>query len=205
MKQIVNINDLDRTRIIRYLYNMRLKTGGAIFLAFLAAGGLCKCASAQVAEQRPCEHPYVCRVRIIEQVSVGNSEPKIGGAYSMFGSTGQLGYGTLSGGRYKVIWGIVNSWRPPQFDVSLAHAYPNPCSLAKGCNGVTFTRLTLRANINIFTISGERVRSIEKNSNTDGVGWDLRNESGSKVVSGLYLYVIKGEGSTKAGKLVIVR
>lgn len=176
-----------------------------IFLAYLAAGGLCGHASAQVAEKRPCEHPYVCRVRIIEQVSVGNSEPKIGGAYSLFGSTGQLGYGTLSGGRYKVIWGIVNSWRPPQLDVSLAHAYPNPCSLAKGCSGVTFTRLTLRATINIFTISGEKVRAIEKNSNTDGVGWDLRNESGSKVVSGLYLYVIKGEGSTKAGKLVIVR
>ncbi|MDO8806064.1 MAG: T9SS type A sorting domain-containing protein [Elusimicrobiota bacterium] len=184
---------------------MRLKTGGIILFAFLAAGGVFNYASALAEENRPCLSPFVCRVRIIEMVTVGNSEPKLGGAYSLFGSTGQLGFSSLSGGRYKVTWGIVNSWRPPLLDLTTAHVYPNPCAFARGCNGITFTSLTLRATIDIFTISGEKVRSIEKNSNNDGVGWDLRNESGSRVVSGLYLYVIRGEGSTKNGKIVIVR
>lgn len=177
---------------------MRIKTGGIILFAFLVSGGLYSYTSAYISSR-------VYRIMISEQPTVGNTEPKVGGAYSLFGSTGQLGHGALSGGRYNVTWGIVNSWRPPQLDVSHAHVYPNPCELAKGCNGVTFTRLTLRASINIFTVSGEKVRTLEKNSNIDSAGWDLRNEFGSRVASGLYLYVIKGEGSAKNGKIVIVR
>ena len=57
----------------------------------------------------------------------------------------------------------------------------------------------------IFTISGEKVATVEKNNNIDSVGWDLRNSAGARVASGLYLYVIKGEGSSKKGKLVVVR
>ncbi len=188
-----------------YLYDMKAKTGAVLFFAFLAFLGGNNRASALTEEKRPCESPFVCRVRIIEQVTVGNTIPKTGGAYSLLGSTGQLGSSSLSGGKYNINWGVVNSWRPPQLDVSAAHAYPNPCTLARGCNGVTFTRLTMRASIAIFTISGEKVRTIEKNRNVDSVSWDLRSESGSRVASGLYLYVVKGEGSTKNGKLVIVR
>ncbi len=145
------------------------------------------------------------RILVSEQSTIGNSASKTGGAYSLLGSTGQLGFGALSGARYSVNWGVVNSWRPPQASVATAHVYPNPCSLKDGCNGVTFTRLTLNATINIFTVAGEKVRMIEKAGNIDSVGWDLRTESGAKVAAGLYLYVIKGEGSTKKGKIVVVR
>ena len=145
------------------------------------------------------------RIMISEQTSVGNTAVKSGGGYSLLGSTGQLGYGSLAGGAYTINWGIVNSWRPAQADVSAAHAYPNPCNLRAGCNSVTFTRLTLSAVINIFTISGERVRTIEKSGSIDSVGWDLRTDSGAPAASGLYLYLIKGEGTVKKGKLVRVR
>ena len=47
--------------------------------------------------------------------------------------------------------------------------------------------------------------TVEKNSNIDSVGWDLRNSAGAKVASGLYLYVVKGEGSSRKGRLVVVR
>lgn len=167
-------------------------------MAFLTMGGLYSYTSALMSSSG-------YRMLISEQTTVGNSAPKTGGAYSLFGSTGQLGYGSLAGGRYTVTWGIVNSWRPPQADVSTAHVYPNPCKVSAGCTGVTFTRLTLRASINVFTISGEKVRTIEKSNNIDSVGWDLRNGAGAKVASGLYLYVIKGEGSVKKGKIVVVR
>jgi len=177
---------------------MRLKAVWIGLFSFLAAGGLYNYTSALISSG-------VYRILISEQTTIGNSAPKVGGAYSLFGSTGQLGYGALSGGRYTVNWGVVNSWRPPQADVSTAHVYPNPCTLREGCNGVTFTRLTLRATIVIFTISGEKVRVIEKNNNIDSIGWDLRNDSGARVASGLYLYVVKGEGSTKKGKVVVVR
>jgi len=177
---------------------MRIKPAAAVLFAILATGGLYNYTSAYITSR-------VYRIMISEQATIGNTVPKTGGAYSLLGSTGQLGYGALSGGRYTVNWGIVNSWRPPQLDVATAHVYPNPCTIAKGCNGITFTRLTLKAVINIFTISGEKVRTIEKNSNIDSVGWDLRNGSGSKVASGLYLYVVTGEGSSKTGKIVVVK
>lgn len=177
---------------------MRLRTGWQILILFLAVGGLYSYTSAIISSAS-------YRILISEQTTIGNTAPKTGGSYSLFGSTGQVGYGALSGGAYTVNWGIVNSWRPPQADVSTAHVYPNPCSVKAGCNGVTFTRLTLRATINIYTISGEKVRMIEKNNNIDSVGWDLRTDSGAQLASGLYLYVIKGEGSTKKGKVIVVR
>lgn len=177
---------------------MRQRTCWQTLILFLAVGGLYNYTSAIISSPS-------YRILISEQTTIGNTAPKTGGSYSLFGSTGQVGYGALSGGAYTVNWGIVNSWRPPQADVSTAHVYPNPCSFKKGCNGVTFTRLTLRATINIYTISGERVRTIEKSNNIDSVGWDLRTDSGSGLASGLYLYVIKGEGSTKKGKVIVVR
>lgn len=177
---------------------MRIRTAVAVLLALLAAGGLYSYTSAVMSGG-------AYRMLISELTTVGNSAPKTGGAYSLLGSTGQLGYGSLSGGRYTVTWGTVNSWRPPQADVSHAHVYPNPCKISNGCTGVTFTRLTLRATVHIFTVSGEKVKTVEKNNNIDSVGWDLRNEAGAKVASGLYLYVVKGEGSAKKGKIVVVR
>jgi len=145
------------------------------------------------------------RILISEQSTVGNTVAKTGVAYSLLGSTGQLGYGTLSGGRCTVDWGPVNSWRPPQADVSTAHAYPNPCNIKNNCNAVTFTRLTLGAVIYIYTLSGELVKRIDKSSNIDTIGWDLKNDNGSSVASGLYIYLINGEGSSKKGKLVLIR
>jgi len=177
---------------------MRFKAAGLALFSFLAAGGLYTYAPAVMKSG-------VYRMFISEQTTVGNTMPKTGGAYSLLGSTGQLGYGALAGGRYTVTWGVVNSWRPPQADVSTAHVYPNPCYSSKACTGVTFTRLTLNATINIFTISGEKVRTIEKNNNIDSVGWDLRTAAGAQAASGLYLYVIQGGGSKKNGKLVLVR
>lgn len=177
---------------------MRMKTGALILFAFLAMGGLYNYTSAYISSG-------MYRIMISELATVGNTRPKTGGSYSLLGSTGQLGYGSLAGGRYTINWGIVNSWRPAQLTVATAHVFPNPCTVTRGCTGVTFTRLTLRATINIFTVSGEKVRSIEKSNNIDSVGWDLRNTAGSIVASGLYLYVVTGEGSSKKGKLVIVR
>lgn len=177
---------------------MRIKTGAIILFTLLAMAGLYSYTSAFISSR-------IYRIMISEQSTVGNSAPKTGGAYSLLGSTGQLGSGSLSGGRYTVNSGIVNSWRPAQLSVSSAHVYPNPCTLAKGCTGITFTRLTLRATVRIFTVSGEKVRTILKNNNIDSVGWDLRNEAGSIVASGLYLYVVSGEGTSKTGKIVIVR
>jgi len=140
-----------------------------------------------------------------EQTSIGNTVSKTGGAYSLLGSSGQLGSGMIGSSRYSLNWGIVNSWRPAQDNVDTSHVYPNPCNLGKGCTGVTFTRLTAKATVRIYTVSGELVRTIEKSSNIDSEGWDLKNQSGRQVASGLYIYYNQGGGTSKKGRLVIVR
>lgn len=177
---------------------MRARLAGLTLFAFLVAGGLYSYAPALMKSG-------VYRMLISEQTTIGNTMPKTGGTYSLLGSTGQLGGSGLGGGRYTVTWGVVNSWRPPQADVSTAHVYPNPCYSKRACTGVTFTRLTLNATVTIYTISGEKVRKIIKSNNIDSVGWDLRNSDGTLVTSGLYLYIIQADNSSKKGKIVVVR
>jgi len=126
--------------------------------------------------------------------------------YSLLGSVVSLGAISMSGATYSAFIGVMASYRPPQDHVDTSYAYPNPCNLKKGCNGVSFTRLTLKCEIKIYNISGEHIITINKDSNDEKIGWDLKNKNGNYVSSGLYIYYIKGsDGSTKKGKLVIVR
>ncbi|MDT8286123.1 MAG: T9SS type A sorting domain-containing protein [Elusimicrobiales bacterium] len=145
------------------------------------------------------------RMMMTEIVGLANPTAKTGAGYSLLGTFSSMGSSISSGARYTVAWGVVNASRPPQLDMSTAHAYPNPCHRKRGCSGVNFTRLTLTGRIRIYTLSGELVRTIVKTGNLDSIGWDLKNESGRTVTSGLYIYHLEGEGSVKIGKLVIVR
>lgn len=145
------------------------------------------------------------RMLMTEMVGLANPTAKTGAGYSLLGTFSSMGSPLSSGSRYTVAWGVINASRPPQLTMSTAHAYPNPCKKRLGCDGVNFTRLTLTGRIRVYTISGELVRTIIKTGNLDSMGWDLRNESGHTVASGLYIYHLEGSGSVKIGKLVIVR
>lgn len=176
------------------------KTAVFAAVALLAAAGLYNYAAAILTSAN-----NRSRILISEQPSAGNSSPKTGGRYFLFGSTAHLGGTAMGGGRYSMSFGTLNAVRPAQADVSAVHVFPNPCNFRSGCSGVTFTRLTLNASIYIYTVSGELVRRIEKAGNIDATGWDLRNQSGSRVASGLYIYFVKAGASTKKGKIVIIR
>lgn len=167
-------------------------------LAFLGAAALYGYAGASLTSQ-------TYRILISEMPSVGNTSAKTSGPYSLFGTTKALGNVVMSGASYSVTGGILNAVRPAQLDVFSAHVFPNPCKASTGCNGVTFTRVTLNAVISIYSVSGEFVRKLVKTGNIDSIGWDLRNDAGAHVASGLYLFFIKAENSTKKGKILIVR
>ncbi len=100
--------------------------------------------------------------------------------------------------------------------------YPNPFRAARNnvSIGVTFAHLTPRATVTVFTLGGEKVRVLtEATQGTDagdgGLRWDLKNEQGQDVRSGVYLYRVTGgtlnsSGDTQdveahVGKLVVVR
>ncbi|MFH1194080.1 MAG: S8 family serine peptidase [bacterium] len=65
--------------------------------------------------------------------------------------------------------------------------YPNPvnCSLQ---DKITFANLTKYAEIIIFTINGKKIKTLSENDGNGGTDWDLRDEFGNMIGSGIYLY-----------------
>ncbi|MCB1058690.1 MAG: S8 family serine peptidase [Calditrichaeota bacterium] len=88
-----------------------------------------------------------------------------------------------------------------------AYVYPNPFKGrgAAGGNGVYFAALPTTATIRIFSIDGALLRKIEHNGATGFAEWDLRNDSGDAVSSGVYIYTIESNGDKVAGKIAVAR
>ena len=88
----------------------------------------------------------------------------------------------------------------------LEQNFPNPF------NPSTSIRFNLPArkkvDLEIFTITGEKVRTLIANEMKAGVHdvpWDGRNEKGRSVASGLYIYRLKTEDFTRSKKMLLIR
>ena len=101
-----------------------------------------------------------------------------------------------------------------QSSLDLIEVVPNPFKVSSLYNyndtkSLIFNNLPNECRINIYTITGEHVEEIEfgDSDNLDGTAfWDLKNKSGSYVVSGLYIYTVEvGDLEPKIGKFVIVK
>ncbi len=98
-------------------------------------------------------------------------------------------------------------------DVAMINVFPNPYygtnteELNKYNRFVTFTHLPQEATIKIFNLAGVQVRIIRKSSTSQFERWDLANESGLPVGSGLYIVHIDmpGVGITKILKVAVVQ
>ena len=98
-------------------------------------------------------------------------------------------------------------------DVEKINVFPNPYYAANPQEPdrfnrfVTFNHLPQHAIIRIFTLGGVQVRKLEKNDDTQFFRWDLKNEAGLPVASGMYIaYIDMPElGKTKTLKLMIVQ
>jgi hypothetical protein len=84
-------------------------------------------------------------------------------------------------------------------------AYPNPWkSTLPGNPPVTFDGLTGNSTIKIFTTSGQLVK--RWSASTPSTTWLRDNDSGDRVASGLYFYVITNDqGQNASGKVVIIK
>jgi len=100
-----------------------------------------------------------------------------------------------------------------QDQVGQINVFPNPYygfsseELNKYNRFVTFNHLPSQANIRIFNLAGVLVSSFEKNDNSQFAYWDLNNEYGLPVASGLYIvYIDMPElGTTKVLKVAIIQ
>ncbi len=82
--------------------------------------------------------------------------------------------------------------------------YPNPWRSDRhsGMN-LSFDHLTAGCTIKIFDTSAHLIKTLTAAS--DNVGWDLTNESGHKVSSGIYIYYLTDAAGAKAhGKFTII-
>jgi hypothetical protein len=80
---------------------------------------------------------------------------------------------------------------------------PNPWSAEKS-GGIRFFGAPEGARVDIFSSSGAFVRSLTLSSSASE--WDLLDQNGSPVASGIYLYRIAGSDAQKSrGVLTVVR
>jgi hypothetical protein len=82
--------------------------------------------------------------------------------------------------------------------------YPNPYNLS-GSNPMTFSmNETTGGEIKIYTISGKLVKKLDIPEGASQGTWNITNEAGNGIKSGIYVYIIvDSEGNKKAKKLVI--
>ncbi len=87
--------------------------------------------------------------------------------------------------------------------VSEIKPIPNPC--------VTNTKFTFRLNhgtpyqISIFDVLGRKIRTIKGTAtgSKQMIEWDLKDDAGARIGSGVYLYRFEAEGIDTSGKIVI--
>ncbi len=90
-------------------------------------------------------------------------------------------------------------------DLSHSRVRPNPWrSDQHSGNPVTFDQITAGSTVKIFTVSGHWVKTLDSPNGT--AAWDLTTNSGEKVASGIYLYLITdGQGNKAHGKFAVIQ
>ncbi|MCB4792176.1 MAG: carboxypeptidase regulatory-like domain-containing protein [Elusimicrobia bacterium] len=83
--------------------------------------------------------------------------------------------------------------------------YPNPYRISKGAplnfwgTGVPF------CEIDIYTLTGNLVKTIRETSGNDKVSWSAENDSNEKIVPGIYLYKTKNFRENNIGKFTVTK
>jgi hypothetical protein len=87
---------------------------------------------------------------------------------------------------------------PSSVDLRNVKAIPQPCSTK-----VKFINLTPMANIRIYTLDGRLVKTIYHINGNGEEEWDLLNDNGIPLASGIYVYYIEAYETKVTGKFVI--
>ncbi len=94
-------------------------------------------------------------------------------------------------------------------DLSDVYIYPNPAKVASG--KMTFANLPKRAKIIIWNLNGIRINELDETDGNGGVDYNMRDESGQELGSGIYIYRIvrlddsNNEVEEKIGKFAVIR
>jgi len=91
-------------------------------------------------------------------------------------------------------------------DLAGASVFPNPFKPYEGHTHMIFDGLTRQAKIEVFTVAGERVCTVEETDGDGEVTWDVVNSEGRKLASGIYIYrITDAQGNEKISKFAVIR
>ncbi len=96
-------------------------------------------------------------------------------------------------------------------DLSDVYVYPNPVRGGERHTSVTFANLPRKAKITIWDVNGKRINEIEEKDGNGGVEFNLTNEFGEKIPTGVYIYRVvmlddqNNEGDEKLGKFAVIK
>jgi flagellar hook assembly protein FlgD len=87
-----------------------------------------------------------------------------------------------------------------------AHAFPVPFESSKS-QSIKFVDMNTNNDktIKIFNVRGQLIRSISVKGTSAYYDWDVTNDSGNTVASGVYFFIITSGDDIAKGKLIIVR
>lgn len=89
-------------------------------------------------------------------------------------------------------------------NLSAIRVYPNPFRASRGDQSITFDQMAAGSTVKIFTVSARLVTTLE--APRGSVSWMLANDSGERVASGIYLYLITDtQGNKTRGKFTVIR
>ncbi|MBI4657023.1 MAG: T9SS type A sorting domain-containing protein [Elusimicrobia bacterium] len=102
--------------------------------------------------------------------------------------------------------------------VDIVYSYPVPfrpygpnAGLGAGqtgteSDGITFSNLPQKGRIEIYTLDGRLVKTIQipENLTIPKIKWNAATDSGSKVASGVYIWRVVSDSNSKTGKLMII-
>jgi len=88
---------------------------------------------------------------------------------------------------------------------TLDHVLVYPQPLRPQNRQLIFARLPQGTQISIFTVNGRLLKTLSGALNFGGISWDLKDDNGKRVTSGIYLYVLRHENEKKLGKIIILR
>jgi subtilisin family serine protease len=85
------------------------------------------------------------------------------------------------------------------------YAYPNPCRLGAGFQTITFANVFKNETVNVLTVNGSIIRKLQKSNGTTSLDWDLKNENGELVSSGIYIFSVSNNNRFQMGKVAVIK
>ncbi|MBI4368610.1 MAG: right-handed parallel beta-helix repeat-containing protein, partial [Elusimicrobia bacterium] len=95
--------------------------------------------------------------------------------------------------------------RAPAANVHRGKAYPNPFTPSKGHQKIYIDNIPARSSVSIYAINGILVRHLTDDDGDGRVSWDVTNDAGNPMASGLYLGQINNLGQSTLLKIAVER